>query len=153
LARRLTAGERRELGEQVVALSVRGMSNRRISERLGVARGTVASLLQEQLAELDPGADASRAEALEHYRQVVSACWSRIQASGKLLADGTMVPTMQPLAMTGLLNTALAAQDRINKFRGVQPPDHILHEHRKTLKDHAIAVQGVPREQRLRIVD
>jgi hypothetical protein len=122
------------------------------AERLGIARVTVASLLKEQLAELDPGVDASRAEALEHSRQVVSACWSRIQASGKLLADGTMVPTMQPLAMAGLLNTALAAQDRINKFRGVQLPERYQHEFR-SLTDFAREYAGKPREQRLRLVE
>ena len=60
---------------------------------------------------------------------------------------------MHPHAMTGLLNTTISAQEKIDKLRGVAPPEHVLHEHRETVSEFTKRMQGVPREQRLRIVD
>jgi hypothetical protein len=153
LARRLTAAERREYAEQTVSLSSRGVSIRRISERLGIARGTVASLLREALAELDPGVDAARAEAIRHYREVVGVCWTKINASGKELAGGGFVPMMSPHGMAGLLNTALSAQEKIDKLRGVQPPQHHILEHQMSVSDLAKRVADTPPERRLQLVD
>ena len=101
------------MSEHVVALSSRGVGNRKISEHLGIARGTVASLLREALAELDPEVDAARAEAIRHYHEVVGVCWQKINASGRELEGGGFVPMMSPHGMAGLLNTAPSAgEDR-----------------------------------------
>ena len=153
MARRKTAAERRELSDQVAFMSARSMSNRQIAERLGIARNTVAAYLKDALAERDPGPEAARAEAIEHARQVKTTIWSRIQSSGKTLEGGGFVPLMSPHALTGMLNTALAAQDKIDKLRGVAPPEHILMEHEVSVKELALRATSIPPERRLRLVD
>jgi len=154
MARRKTAAERQELSDKVAFMSARAMSNRQIAERLGIARNTVAAYLKEALADRDPGVDAARAEAIEHAKQVKTTIWTRIQSSGRELASGGIVPLLSPYALTGLLNTSLAAQDKVDALRGVKPSDRLEVSHlQESVADVARRNGSTPPERRLRLVD
>lgn len=143
MARKLTKEERRMLGAQVVRLSSRSVDDTRIASQLGINRRTVRSLREEFASEMDPGAEVARAEAAQHYKEIIAACW-------KKMGDGSKV---SPHGMAGLANTALSAQTRLDKLYGIEAPRKVEVEERLSVAEMARRTQGVPPERRLRLVD
>ena len=153
MATRYTAMERRELGEQVVRLSSRGMSNRRIAKALGINPRTVANLQREYLADADPGPEIARVQAIQGHQELVNLCWAKINAAGKLLADGAMVPMISPHGLAGLVNSIQGSLKEIARLRGVEPPERleISGDLNFTLKEYAVMFASRPREERVEI--
>jgi predicted transcriptional regulator len=151
MARRYNAIERRELGEKVVRLSGRGMSNRRIAKAVGINPRTVARLQREYLKEADPGPEISRVQAIQGHQEVIDVCWSKINSSGRELANGTIVPTISPHGLAGLANTIQGSIKETARLRGVEPPERVEVGH--TFLDLIKRNADRPRHERMRVVD
>jgi hypothetical protein len=144
MAKNLTAQERRRKVEQALNLKAMGLTNVSIADRIGVNRKTVPGLL-EQAAE---GAEDSRfleaARAKTHYSQIIRTCWTKLRDKN-LSVNSHNIPA--------LIGLAASAQARLDKLNVIEAPQRFEVEEKMTLADYARKVNGVPREQRLRIVD
>jgi orotate phosphoribosyltransferase-like protein len=144
MARNLTAQERRTLGARALELAALGMPNVTIAERLGINRKTVPGLIEQAAAEADPGVALEAAKAKAHYRQIIRTCWTK-------LSDKSL--SVNSHNLPALIAQAANAQARLDRLNGIEAPHKVEVEEKMTLAEYARKVEGVPREQRLRIVD
>lgn len=154
----LTPAERVELGTRALDLSSRGVSYRNIAEQIGVQKNTVMSLIHEAIQDARSEDDIERevmlGEAIQHYKRVVTTVWGFIGAQGRELADGRIIPLMSPHGLSAMLGTAISAQNEMNRLRGLEPDDGRGGLNvQVTFLELARQVEGIPRNQRLRVVD
>jgi transcriptional regulator with XRE-family HTH domain len=86
MARPFTSGEREEYGIEAYEKSVRGYSQRRIAKELGIARATVASLLEEQRKHHRRERGETVERVLDGLDAAIAESWSRL---GALPPDST----------------------------------------------------------------
>lgn len=143
MARRLRAEERRKLALDALELAGLGMTNVDIASRLRVNRKTVPGLIEQgaEEAEVDTPLEAAKARA--HYRRIIRTCWMRL-TDGGLSVNSHNLPA--------LIGQAANAQARLDKLNGVEDPQKV-EVGKMSIADFARSVEGVPREQRLRVVD
>lgn len=144
MARALRAEKRRKLGQQALDLSAVGLTNVDIASRIGVNRKTVPGLIEEAAQEAEPGIAVEAAKAKAHYRRVIRTCWTRL-ADKQLSPNSHIVPA--------LIAQAANAQARLDKLNGIEAATHVILEERRSVADVARETEGIPPEQRLRLVD
>ena len=115
-----------------------GLTNVSIADRIGVNRKTVPGQLEQAAEEAEASWFLDAARAKTHCSQIIRTCWTKL-GDKNLGVNGHNIP-----ALTGL---AASAQARLDKLNGIEAPQKM------SLADYARRVSGVPREQRLRIVD
>ena len=113
-------------------------------ERLGINRKTVPGLIEQAAAEADPGVALEAAKSKAHYRQIIRTCWTK-------LSDKSL--SVNSHNLPALIAQAANAQARLDRLNGVEAPQKVEVEEKMTLAEYARKVNGVPREQRLRVVD
>jgi orotate phosphoribosyltransferase-like protein len=144
MARNLTAQERRSLGQRALELSSVGMPNVTIAEGLGINRKTVPGLIEQAADEADPGRPIETARAKTHYRNIIRICWTKL-ADKNLSVNSHNVPA--------LISQAASAQARLDKLNGIEAPQKVEVKEKMSVAEFARKVAGVPKEQRLRIID
>lgn len=112
MARQIQGAERRELAEQAVNLDVRGASFIEIGKQLGISRGLASTLVYEELANRAEHRDQDKERAIAEYRQIIRTAWTKLHELGN----------RSPNAVVGLLNTAINAQERIDRLTGAEAP-------------------------------
>ncbi len=119
-----------------------------IADRIGVNRKTVPGLLEQAAEEAEDSQFLEAARAKTHYSQIIRTVWTKL-ADKNLSVNSHNIPA--------LIGLAASAQARLDKLNGVEAPIRLEH---RTLRDRAIDFDqfareraGVPREQRLKVVD
>lgn len=92
-------------------MSVRGATYTEIAEELGIARNTAAAWIKGEYAERAEHKDNLKEEAKAHYREIIRAAWESYQRVDE-----------KSLNKSGHLNTAIKAQERIDKIDGNEAP-------------------------------
>lgn len=125
---------RLELSRQAYKLAIARITYTTISERLNISRGLVAKLVsEEQERREDETQDNERQLAIDTYESVIRHAWSEL-TSGNLAANS--------LNRSGLLNTIVAAQSKIDEITGIRAPK----DFRSTFTHEYIDLHGATEE-------
>jgi orotate phosphoribosyltransferase-like protein len=113
---RMAAVERDEKTRLAVDMSAKGVSDSAIADALGIHRQTVKRLIEDHFASEAEHRGPGKERAIARYERVIANAWDRYER----VQDAS-------LNVSGLLNTILTAQTRIDKITGAESPTKIQH--------------------------
>jgi orotate phosphoribosyltransferase-like protein len=112
----MPAVERDQKTREAVEMSARGMDDTAIGRELSIHRTTVKKLIEDHFAQEAEHRGPGKERAIARYERVIRNAWERYER----VQDAS-------LNVSGLLNTILAAQTRIDKITGAESPTKIQH--------------------------
>ena len=143
MARNLSAEERHRYGEEALNMSAVGLPIVSIADKLGLNRKTVTRLIEQTAEETTPQKVVEAAKARRHYERIIRTCWTKLQDE-KLNVNSHNLPAL--LAQAG------AAQVRLDKLNGIEHPVEVEITNKLDPLALAKATEGVPVEDRIRLV-
>jgi hypothetical protein len=114
MAGRISAERRKQEVEKIYSLFLAGHTNTSIAEQTKHGRPFVTKVIREETERRYDERDAGYEDqqAIEHYREVIREAWDRLKT----------INDPRSLNVSGLLNTIIRAQERIDKITGIESP-------------------------------
>lgn len=110
MAKRLSAAEREQKTAETYELSVKGWTNVEIAKELGINKNTVSSYLRTERQRRAGARGHSAEESIAVYEQIKRHAWQRLES-------------VRDTSLSGLLNTIVSAQGKLDVILGVTPKD------------------------------